>query len=101
MNKIHKDIFYEVGFILILFLVLMVAHERTHVSIAQDYGCETDMNVVPSIQQEYLMSVDYDCSNLTKTEAALHHSDQQTVEAIGYQLYALLTVLLILYYVKF
>lgn len=101
MTKDEIDFKQTVGLLFVLSLMFFLTHELTHVSIAKDYNCQ-DISVhpYPDLETNSLMYTSYDCSNLGKGAYLAFHSDQQMVEAVGYQLYAAIMMILSVFFIK-
>lgn len=99
MKENHKQFLFHLGLIIALFTSFSVVHELTHKTVAENYNCQnTSIDYTPSIEEGYFMATFYSCPDLTKQEALHLKSDQNMVEAVGYQLFAALVVLLSVLY---
>lgn len=94
-----KLIWKKTGLYGLLFFMLSIgfaiSHETTHKYIYEANGCEAEINYLPSKVGDNIafMSTHGDCSGISEEKWKRVQDYQMTVEAVGYQILPVLSVL--------
>jgi len=80
-------------FLLILFTSFSIIHEQRHKAVAESWGCDADIQYLPT--SDYFMATEVDCntSEMMEDEIMIHRMEQRIVETVGYQVAFLLVPL--------
>jgi len=81
--------------LLLVFTGFSIIHENRHKATAEGWGCEAEIDYLPSVENNYFMATHIDCpiNEMSDQEIMLHRMEQRQIESTGYQVGYLLAVL--------